>query len=84
MKTASAALLLVLVTVADGLYFHIKQGEVKCFVEEVPDETMVSGEFDVVCRSSITTSRGFVLVETEKWRLGVCAMLRGVRARLFS
>lgn len=29
---------------ANGLFFHIKQGEVKCFVEEVPDETMVSGE----------------------------------------
>ena len=33
-----------LVGVANGLFFHIKQGEVKCFVEEVPDETMVSGK----------------------------------------
>lgn len=32
-----------LIGAANGLFFHIKQGEVKCFVEEVPDETMVSG-----------------------------------------
>lgn len=33
-----------LVGAANGLFFHIKQGEVKCFVEEVPDETLVSGK----------------------------------------
>jgi len=34
-----------LIGAANGLFFHIKQGEVKCFVEEVPDETMVSGKY---------------------------------------
>jgi len=26
-----------------GLYFHIRETEEKCFIEEVPDETMVVG-----------------------------------------
>jgi len=27
--------------VAQGLYFHIAETERKCFIEEIPDETMV-------------------------------------------
>ena len=30
--------------VAQGLYFHIAETERKCFIEEIPDETMVIGE----------------------------------------
>ena len=30
---------------AAGLYFHIRETEEKCFIEEVPDETMVVGRF---------------------------------------
>lgn len=26
-----------------GLYFHITETERKCFIEEIPDETMVTG-----------------------------------------
>ena len=39
------ALLLPLITVypSVGLYFHIRETEEKCFIEEVPDETMVVG-----------------------------------------
>ena len=33
--------------VAQGLYFHIAETERKCFIEEIPDETMVIGEFFV-------------------------------------
>jgi hypothetical protein len=29
--------------VAQGLYFHIAETERKCFIEEIPDETMVIG-----------------------------------------
>lgn len=29
----------------DGLYFHMGETEKKCFIEEIPDETMVTGEF---------------------------------------
>ena len=29
--------------VAQALYFHIKESETKCFIEEIPDETMVQG-----------------------------------------
>jgi hypothetical protein len=27
----------------NSLYFHIKETERKCFIEEVPDETLVVG-----------------------------------------
>lgn len=39
------ALLLALIAVypSMGLYFHIRETEEKCFIEEVPDETMVVG-----------------------------------------
>ena len=30
-----------------GLYFHMGETEKKCFIEEIPDETMVIGEFTV-------------------------------------
>ena len=33
----------------DGLYFHIGETERKCFIEEIPDETMVTGE----CRKEL-------------------------------
>jgi len=33
--------------VVDGLYFHIKETERKCFIEEVPDETLVVGKYKV-------------------------------------
>uniref|UniRef100_A0A7E4W2S2 GOLD domain-containing protein n=1 Tax=Panagrellus redivivus TaxID=6233 RepID=A0A7E4W2S2_PANRE len=30
-----------------GLYFHIAETERKCFIEEIPDETMVIGNYKV-------------------------------------
>ena len=33
---------------ANGLYFHIRETERKCFIEEVPDETLVVGEQPIV------------------------------------
>ncbi|PAV72458.1 hypothetical protein WR25_04853 [Diploscapter pachys] len=36
-----------LLVVADGLYFHIAETEKKCFIEEIPDETMVMGNYKV-------------------------------------
>ena len=35
--------LLALAGVARGLYFHISETEQKCFIEEVPAETMIVG-----------------------------------------
>lgn len=32
---------------ADGLYFHIAETEKKCFIEEIPDETMVIARYKV-------------------------------------
>ncbi len=31
-----------------ALYFHIGETEKKCFIEEIPDETMVVGKSDLV------------------------------------
>jgi len=31
--------------VAQGLYFHIQEGERKCFIEEVPDDTLIVGKY---------------------------------------
>lgn len=36
--------LLVLLPLCNGLYFHIGETERKCFIEEIPDETMVTGK----------------------------------------
>ncbi|KAH0622991.1 hypothetical protein JD844_030876 [Phrynosoma platyrhinos] len=45
---AAAAVVLVLVLAgrgALGLYFHIGETEKRCFIEEIPDETMVIGNY---------------------------------------
>lgn len=41
------SLLVIYLTVhfANGLYFHMGETEKKCFIEEIPDETMVIGRF---------------------------------------
>jgi len=35
------------ISMATGLYFHIGETERKCFIEEIPDETMVVGVYKV-------------------------------------
>ena len=40
-------LVLVLVPLVSPLYFHIAETERKCFIEEIPDETMVTGNYKV-------------------------------------
>lgn len=32
-----------LASVTNGLYFDLKETEKKCFIEDVPDETMIVG-----------------------------------------
>lgn len=45
-KMVSSLLLLhVLCGAASALYFHIGETEKKCFIEEIPDETMIIGEW---------------------------------------
>ncbi len=39
--------LLCLLPLASPLYFHIAETERKCFIEEIPDETMVIGNYKV-------------------------------------
>jgi len=41
------SLLAVLPFFTSGLYFHIGETERKCFIEEIPDETMVTGNYKV-------------------------------------
>ena len=39
--------LVLLLPFTSGLYFHIGETERKCFIEEIPDETMVTGNYKV-------------------------------------
>ena len=43
-KEWGALWLLVSALAVNGLYFHISETEKKCFIEEVPAETMIVGE----------------------------------------
>jgi hypothetical protein len=40
-------LALTIIGYTSGLYFHIAETEKKCFIEEIPDETMVIGNYKV-------------------------------------
>lgn len=40
----SVLLLNVFYSAVSSLYFHIGETEKKCFIEEIPDETMIIGE----------------------------------------
>ena len=42
--TATVLAFLMAIPYTSGLYFHIGETERKCFIEEIPDETMVTGE----------------------------------------
>jgi hypothetical protein len=43
LRVACALLFFGLFGLSSGLYFHIAETERKCFIEEIPDETMVTG-----------------------------------------
>lgn len=43
MRRPALLLLALCAAGARGLYFHIGETEKRCFIEEIPDETMVIG-----------------------------------------
>ena len=47
-----------------GLYFHIAETERKCFIEEIPDETMVIGKWiqSNVFVDSLSPKQGHVII----------------------
>ena len=47
---------LALAGVARGLYFHISETEQKCFIEEVPAETMIVGRCEQRAVKSSSTA----------------------------
>ena len=49
LATAIALAIILVLPLSSGLYFHIGETERKCFIEEIPDETMVTGTlpFDI-------------------------------------
>ena len=55
-------LLLCLCTAVSGLYFHIAETEKKCFIEEIPDDTIVVGKYCL--RSQKVTGAGATHVES--------------------
>ena len=46
-KVLAIGLFFGLFGLSSGLYFHIGETERKCFIEEIPDETMVTGNYKV-------------------------------------
>ena len=42
--TMIALAIILILPLSSGLYFHIGETERKCFIEEIPDETMVTGK----------------------------------------
>ena len=50
--TATISALLIVIPLANGLYFHIAETERKCFIEEIPDETMVTGTKKFLSKSN--------------------------------
>uniref|UniRef100_A0A3B5KJF5 Transmembrane p24 trafficking protein 4 n=1 Tax=Xiphophorus couchianus TaxID=32473 RepID=A0A3B5KJF5_9TELE len=45
LPSAAVTILLAWIYPSCGLYFHIGETEKKCFIEEIPDETMVIGKY---------------------------------------
>lgn len=45
MALATFLTLCFVIHLSNGLYFHIGETERKCFIEEIPDETMVTGKW---------------------------------------
>jgi len=43
----SALVVLSVISLSSALYFHIGETEKKCFIEEIPDDTMVVGNYKV-------------------------------------
>jgi len=43
----SALVVLSVISLSSALYFHIGETEKKCFIEEIPDDTMVVGSYKV-------------------------------------
>lgn len=63
-------LLLAWIYPAHGLYFHIGETEKKCFIEEIPDETMVIGE--LLARRGWLASRANSCRDAALKRTGCC------------
>merc|ERR1712029_628732 len=47
LATAIVLANILVLPLSSGLYFHIGEAERKCFIEEIPDETMVTGNYKV-------------------------------------
>ncbi|CAF0920474.1 unnamed protein product [Rotaria sordida] len=47
-----------LITISYSLYFHIDETERKCFIEEIPDETLVIGKYRVEILDENTNTYG--------------------------
>ena len=46
-KTSSLFAIIALAAQCNGLYFHIYRNEKKCFIEEMPEDTIFHGIYDV-------------------------------------
>ena len=55
-------LVFVALPVTQGLYFHIAETERKCFIEEIPDETMVIGNDMELTYTSTKSCKEFSVI----------------------
>ena len=44
MEFYTGFLVIAWLSICHGLYFHMGETEKKCFIEEIPDETMITGK----------------------------------------
>ena len=59
MRVLCSSLIVILyLSNVSALYFHIAETERKCFIEEIPDETMVIGEFHLSLKTLWNTTAG--------------------------
>ena len=64
MVLATIVTLFFVVHVSNGLYFHIGETERKCFIEEIPDETMVTGKLKNVKSTGLLCSFSIFKIST--------------------
>ena len=57
LATAIVVAFMVVLPLSNGLYFHIAETERKCFIEEIPDETMVTGKCHILRNWFVAFSR---------------------------
>ena len=76
-------LVFVALPVTQGLYFHIAETERKCFIEEIPDETMVIGNDMELKYTSTKSGRVIILGDLAIYLIFKLFILGNYRLQLY-